>query len=111
MEQVQGVVIGNIILVEDDASGNLLAYRKLPGSEQAELLAAFPSTEQGVVLGSLFAGYVFAMFGDMPITQELAERAGQVPQEAAQDGHHLSNDEALAEINKLGLFGKPVELA
>lgn len=106
--ELNGMVIGNIIVVDDSgSSGQLVAYRQIGGVNTQ--VAAFPLTDQGLVTATLFAAYLAQLFPDGEISQEaLQMRDIPVEQPLTEDE---KNAIALTEVNRLGLFGQDMAFA
>lgn len=104
-----GINIGNIIVLLDEESGNLVAYRNEAGS--SDLLGAFPNSGTGQIVATLFAAYLAELFPKGEITMEAAESIGNKPSlaDTYKTATELREARAIAEINRLGLFGTPVE--
>ena len=73
MPELTGLLIGNIIIVQED--DRLLAYRQVDGDNQ--LIAVFVDDEQGLILSTLFAAYISILFPDGEITHEIADKRFQ----------------------------------
>ena len=70
MPELTGLLIGNIIIVQED--DRLLAYRQVDGDNQ--LIAVFVDDEQGLILSTLFAAYISTLFPTGEITHEIADK-------------------------------------
>lgn len=104
-EQSNEAIFGNITLVEvgEGASASMLAIRKDGGKDS--IIARFDADEQGQILASLFAAYIAEMFPEGEISMaSIAKLEAGILSAADID------DAALAEINRLNLFGTNVEL-
>ena len=96
--------MGNITIIIAEDEKNLLAYRKTGALNT--LVAAFPLGENavGVSVAALFAGFMADIFPEGELTVELFDAA------ALKLGGEDIEAKALAEINRLKLFGQDVEI-